>query len=439
MNNQTNDDEGDNNSTEEDTSAFLPDSDTDRALADQSTTRIEESEGKLGDNDVSGTHQASAPVSVVDSLLLQHQRSQQLSQDLSLADMYRMRRDQDQLHYIQQQLEQERRLHAFLQQQQVMQQSASNIPLQDMFSGYDSARNDLLLQRILLQQRQEQQATSFGDLRRQDIFTGQAQLSPEAELYATALRESAAIRQHQQHSLLSGFSLPWADSSNPFHPVGRRPTGTDVLPVSSGGDSLMGDMSSASLRGYGNYGGATVAGLDTSHSSGATSDSPRSTRGELQGTKPSSSRKRAKGGGWPKDRPKRPLSAYNIFFKEERARILAEIPESTGPAADAPDGAPTPAPAKSRRRRNRNTHGKISFESLAKTIGRRWQEQTPEQVRYYKEKAGVDMLRYKEELQKYNDPIGAETTPAPAPPPEKEEDEDQKPPAEPSDEAEGGT
>ena len=94
----------------------------------------------------------------------------------------------------------------------------------------------------------------------------------------------------------------------------------------------------------------------------------------------------------PKDKPKRPLSAYNIFFKEERHRILEVIPESDTPKGDA-DG--------SGRKRKKRPHGKIGFESLAKVIGQRWQELTTEKVNYYKLKADEDMQRYKKEMEQY--------------------------------------
>ena len=92
----------------------------------------------------------------------------------------------------------------------------------------------------------------------------------------------------------------------------------------------------------------------------------------------------------PKDKPKRPLSAYNIFFKEERTRILEALPE----------GDPKPENSGGRKRKKR-PHGKIGFESLAKVIGQRWQELTADQVDYYKKKAESDMLRYKSEMEKY--------------------------------------
>lgn len=95
----------------------------------------------------------------------------------------------------------------------------------------------------------------------------------------------------------------------------------------------------------------------------------------------------------PKDKPKRPLSAYNIFFKEERHRILEDIPES--------DTNNKTSSEKGGRIRKKRPHGKIGFESLAKTIGQRWQDLGPEQVEYYKGKAQEDTQRHKKEMEKY--------------------------------------
>lgn len=94
----------------------------------------------------------------------------------------------------------------------------------------------------------------------------------------------------------------------------------------------------------------------------------------------------------PKDKPKRPLSAYNIFFKEERSRILEEIPKN-----DSKDD----QEEESGRKRKKRPHGKIGFESLAKVIGKRWKELPPEKAEYYKKKASEDMLRYKREMEVY--------------------------------------
>jgi hypothetical protein len=67
-------------------------------------------------------------------------------------------------------------------------------------------------------------------------------------------------------------------------------------------------------------------------------------------------------------------SAYNIFFKEERARILSQegLLSNSGVSASA-EG-----------RKN------VGFESLAKTIGARWKIMSSEEERApYKEKAAV--------------------------------------------------
>jgi hypothetical protein len=100
----------------------------------------------------------------------------------------------------------------------------------------------------------------------------------------------------------------------------------------------------------------------------------------------------------PKDKPKRPLSAYNIFFKEERTRILEELPESTPDDDTQTDGVEGKGGGRKRKKR---PHGKIGFESLAKVIGKRWQDLNEEKVLYYKNKAQNDMLRYKKEMEAY--------------------------------------
>jgi hypothetical protein len=129
----------------------------------------------------------------------------------------------------------------------------------------------------------------------------------------------------------------------------------------------------------------------------------------------------------PKDKPKRPLSAYNVFFKEERQRILLCLPSSK-PRAKKRKGVPTAEEEKEeeegleedesvidspeeldvtalstasalRNKRKKNPHGKIGFESLAREIGKRWKGLDGERMEYYKKLADVDMKRYKDEME----------------------------------------
>jgi len=102
-----------------------------------------------------------------------------------------------------------------------------------------------------------------------------------------------------------------------------------------------------------------------------------------------------------KDKPKRPLSAYNIFFREERERILAEIPgEMEIPSHGQPQ----------RRERKKKPHGKIGFQDLAKSVGQRWQQLTPEEMEAYKEKANAELVRYKKEMELFVKNRAMETT-----------------------------
>lgn len=103
----------------------------------------------------------------------------------------------------------------------------------------------------------------------------------------------------------------------------------------------------------------------------------------------------------PKNKPKRPLSAYNIFFKEERERILDEIPDGMATFSSTSSLLASHEDRKPPRRGKNKPHGKIGFQSLAKEVGRRWKNLVPERMEIYKEKANADSARYKQEMEAY--------------------------------------
>lgn len=92
----------------------------------------------------------------------------------------------------------------------------------------------------------------------------------------------------------------------------------------------------------------------------------------------------------PKGSPRRPLSAYNIFFKEERIRILASLPKQDATVKKG-----------SRVRKNRNPHHKISFATLGKTIGSRWKQIDKASRAHYEELAKKDSERYAREMKAF--------------------------------------
>jgi hypothetical protein len=108
-----------------------------------------------------------------------------------------------------------------------------------------------------------------------------------------------------------------------------------------------------------------------------------------------------------KDKPKRPLSAYNLFFKDERTNILAEITAAKGSEGEeevkkesSEEGGDDDDEEKTKRhKRKKPPHGKIGFESLAKTIGQRWQKLEGDRLENYKKLAAEDMTRYKKEME----------------------------------------
>jgi hypothetical protein len=119
----------------------------------------------------------------------------------------------------------------------------------------------------------------------------------------------------------------------------------------------------------------------------------------------------------PKNKPKRPLSAYNIFFKDERAKILSGIPDKKDEEDDEEDDDDSKDKSDEKggdgddkgedgkkvtgKKRKRVPHGKIGFESLAKIVGQRWKELPPEELDTYKKLAEEDMKRYRKEMEAY--------------------------------------
>mmetsp|Transcript_9139 Transcript_9139/g.21721 ORF Transcript_9139/g.21721 Transcript_9139/m.21721 type:complete len:685 (+) Transcript_9139:193-2247(+) len=102
----------------------------------------------------------------------------------------------------------------------------------------------------------------------------------------------------------------------------------------------------------------------------------------------------------PKDKPMRPLSAYNMFFQNQRERIVA-----------GKEGDPTPEEIESsvlkmlqsktrgpKRRQDRITHNQISFGDLARKIAANWKTINPKCKAIYDHYAAKEKVRYKKEV-----------------------------------------
>jgi len=102
----------------------------------------------------------------------------------------------------------------------------------------------------------------------------------------------------------------------------------------------------------------------------------------------------------PKDKPMRPLSAYNMFFQNQRERIVAgktgdptpeEIQESVMKMLTSKTRGP-------KRRQDRVSHGQISFGDLARTIAAKWKAIDPKLKAIYNHYAAQEKVRYKKEV-----------------------------------------
>ena len=79
----------------------------------------------------------------------------------------------------------------------------------------------------------------------------------------------------------------------------------------------------------------------------------------------------------PKCMPKRPLSAYNLYFQAERTKIIANQQQENGP--------------------------RIGFEGLGKIIGKQWRDLSSADKKEYEKLAEKDSERYRKEMDAYHE------------------------------------
>jgi len=105
----------------------------------------------------------------------------------------------------------------------------------------------------------------------------------------------------------------------------------------------------------------------------------------------------------PQEMPSRPLSAYNLFFKEARIEWLAEADQVAALEQDNEAVAarePPNNPDGTRKRKKSRL-----FEKMAKEIGRRWKALTPTRKRKFEELAEIDKQRYRLEMNEYQEKL----------------------------------
>ncbi len=228
---------------------------------------------------------------------------------------------------------------------------------------------------------------------------------------SSAMLATALPGQHVQHNLIhqNGSLLP----NNP-----ANTTGSNLLYNSNSFSQNY--LASATSDSNPN---TTLHGLSTLHNLSSLFSGKQDNNGVAA---KKNKKKRKKKNQNQQNRPPRPLSAYNLFFKDERKKILAsfaKIQDDKGASND-DDRVAAASPAddgSSESNGSDSLHGGnkeddqifgltaqskgVGFENLAKTIGRRWKKISPERLEHYKALAKKDQDRYAEDMKVHEEKL----------------------------------
>ena len=100
----------------------------------------------------------------------------------------------------------------------------------------------------------------------------------------------------------------------------------------------------------------------------------------------------------PPDMPKRPLSAYNLFFQDEKNRLKAEKKKADEKKASQGKDGDEGEQAKPGGKRKHVAVSGIGFANLAKTVAAKWKSLDDATRSPYEERAAVDKARYDKEV-----------------------------------------